>query len=286
MDNQPSLSPDSSDSVKTNPVLNPNSVDGFARPTNPPLQSSGFEPPSDSSTTPSIAPHETSHLPEQPVSSAPGDHTKPALSTPSVISNSSQKKSKMWTTILVVLILIVFAGGIYGVYAYQQKKINNLNTQVNSLTASNVSLNSQLSKAKSSVSVSLSNSSSNTTLTLFKIPELGISFNLPANLADLTYVANSAKTSVNVSTQTLTTLDTACTASATSAPLGSITKTNGKFPTTTSTTTTLIKQYTTYYIAYVKPAASCSTVAQVNSLASSLVTDLKSSFSTIQVVSS
>ena len=168
---------------------------------------------------------------------------------------------------------------------HQQKKINNLNTQVTDLTAQNASLKSQLNKLKSSPTVSITTQPTSTTKTVIKIPELGASFNVPANIADLTYALNSTKTQANLSSQNLASLDPACTATATVAPLGSVVKTNGQYPTTPSTTTTLIKQYPTYYIAYVKPATNCSSVTQVNNFANILITDFKNSFSTIAVIS-
>ncbi len=258
----------------TNP--NSNSVDGFARPSAPstPAMSSP-------TTTPNPAANNNS-----PVTQAPPT----APTSKSTVSGSMNKKSKMWTTILVILIVVIFAGGIYGVYMYQQKKINTANASIATLTVANTSLKSQLAKAKTTTTTSVSingqstATGSSTTLTVFKVPELGISLALPANLADITYVATSTKTTVNLSSQNLAAADPACTASATVAPLGSLTKVTGQFPTTPSTTTSLVKQYPTYYIAYIKAAADCSKVAQVNTLASSLVTSLKASFPSVQVI--
>lgn len=283
MDNQHNTSPNQND------LNRPNSVDGFARPSQPSSNMGG------SSSSPSLGGPTTtpnpalssSHSPHND-SSMPSGTSEPGVTKATV--SGGNKKSKLWTTILVILIIIIFAGGIYGVYAYQQKKINTANSQITTLTNENTMLKAALAKAQkaSVVSVNTQNTSTGTTsnLTVFKIPELGVSLSEPASLGDITYVANSTKTAVNLSSKNLETADPACTATATTAPLGTITKGTGQFPTTPSTTTTLIKQYSTYYIAYVKPATNCSTSAQVNALAASLVDDLKTSFTTIQVITS
>lgn len=268
------------------PTPNLNSVDGFSKPVQPPPNNDAVV------SSISISPDESSNS-QAPASSQDNKTAEtekasaPVLTAPVKSADNDQKRSKIWTIILIILILVVFAGGIYGVYAYQQKKINNQNGQINSLTSQASSLKSQLATLENAPSVSTSTqSSSNSSQSLFKIPELGISLTVPATLGDLTYVANSAKTAANLSTQNLATLDSSCTASLTVAPLGTITKTNGQFPASGDSTSTLIKQYSSYYIAYVKPSASCSSVTQVNNLANTLITDLKDTFSTVQLISS
>jgi hypothetical protein len=278
MENSTNLTPNQNDNTKPNI----NSIDGFTRPAQ---VSPTSDVPISSLNQPSPTPDTSSITTPDPVNSTPPqDSGAPVLSAPITSGNMDQKKSKLWTIILVILLLVVFVGGIYGVYAYQQKKINNLNSQVNALTLQNSNLKTQLSKSTGPSVTINTQSGSTTSQSVFKIPELGVSLTVPSNLADLTYVLNSSKTQANLSTQNLAVLDPACTASATVAPLGSILKANGQFPTTPSTTTTLIKQYPTYYIAYVKPTAACSTVTQVNNLTNALVADLKNTFSTIALI--
>lgn len=275
MENSTNPSPNQNDTQRPNP----NSIDGFARPaqTNPsngPTVSSITMPPTDQAKSQGDS--------NQGAPQAE-DGSAPVLSAPISSGNMDQNKSKMWTIVLIILILLVFVGGIYGVYAYQQKKINNLNAQVSALTLQNSSLkakNSKLSNSTPTVSVNTPASTAN----VVKITPLGVSFTVPNNLADLTYTMNAAGTQANLSTQNLATLDAKCAATATVAPLGSVVKGTGTYP-ASSTTMTLVKQYPTYYIAYIKPAAACSTDTAVNTLANTLVTDFKNTFSTIAVIS-
>jgi hypothetical protein len=198
MDNQNTAPLNPNENTRFNPPAN--SVDGFARPTPQSAAPIGYSSPSS---------EPANNVPTHPDTNKGMDDKAPGISKP-VVSGGGQKKSMIWTAILVLLIIVVFVGGLYGVYKYEQKKITSLNAQITSLNSQITSLNSKLSSSKSSTTV------------------------------------------------------------------------NGQFPTTASANTTLIKQYPTYYIAYVKPAAACSTVSQVNTLITSLETSLKSSFSTIQ----
>lgn len=281
MENTSNPTPNTNDSPKPNPNLN--SIDGFSRPMTTP-------PPATDTATNSSSPNEQQAVqdttpPANDTGNKDDSASQPALSVPTTSSGIDQKRSKIWTIVLVVLILIVFVGGIYGVYAYQQNKIKKLNTQVTSLTSQTSALNTEISNLKNSPSASI-NTSSSSTQTIFKVPELGMSLTVPAALADLTYVTNSAKDTANLSTTNLSTLDSTCTASASTAPLGSLSKTNGQYPTSSSATTTLVKQFSTYYISYTKPSSACSNVTQINTLVNSLTTDLKGTFSTIQSITS
>jgi len=265
-----------------NPRPNLNSMDGFTRPapsSNPTSSSDGVVssisiPPSDSD----------SQANSEPTYNGDQQSNTPVLSAPITSGNMDQKKSKIWTAVLILLILIIFVGGLYGVYAYQQKKINTANSTISAQNAQIALLKTQLSSQQSKPTVSINTQPSTSTATVFKMPELGVSLAVPTNLADISYTTNAAKTQANLTTANLVTLDPACASSATAAPLGSIVKTTGNFPTTPSTTTTLIKQYPTYYIAYIKPAAACSTVTQVNNLTNALITDLKSTFTSIALL--
>ena len=83
---------------------------------------------------------------------------------------------------------------------------------------------------------------------------------------------------VNVSSQTLTDLDPACTATSSGTnALGDLSKVTGNY--SSSTSVTLVKQFSGYYIGYSAAKTPCSTVSQVNSLVTTLTTSLKTSFS-------
>jgi hypothetical protein len=210
------------------------------------------------------------------------DAQTPGKVTPVTASSMGNKGSKTLTILLSILILIIFVGGVYGVYEWQHKQLVSQQSQVTTLQTEVSSLNAKLAKINSSPTVSVSTTSNSTTTntTTFKVAELGVSFSVPYILSDLTYSANADKSSVNLSTQTLTDLDPACASSATgTSALGNITKTTGQYK--TSTSTTLIKQYPTYYIAYTEPTSACSKIPAVASLTTTLTNDLKQTFSSV-----
>ena len=280
MENQVNSPNNQNENPRPNPTMG--SVDGFARPaqqTTSNVNNDGIgTPPSSSSPLTSSSSEDNSK------SVTPSDDSSNhAKVTPMSTGGGEEKKSKLWTIILVILILLVFAAGIIGVYEYQQSKIKSLNSTNSSLTSENATLTGENNKLKSNQTTTINSQSSTNPTNTFKIAQINVELTVPASLADLTYAMNATNTTANLSTQTLTTLDPACTATATSAPLGSITKMNGNFPTTPPANTTLIKQYPTYYIAYIKPTGNCSKVAQVNTLQNSLVTDLNNTFKTIAI---
>lgn len=261
MDNQ-SSTPENKDENETGGT----SIDVVSRPSLSDVSPPSTTPDSDSSATP----------------------PSPALSAPAgkVSSGSGGKgKSKLMPVLLTILIIIIFVGGIYGVYAWQHSKVTSLTSQVNTLNSQVNSLNKEVSK-QTSVSITTPSTSATTaSTTVFKIPELGIQFTVPSTLADLTYAANSAGTVANLSTQTLTDLDAACTANATTGlALGNVSKTTGQFKTTAGVT--LIKQYPTYYISYTAAPSACSKDAETNALTTTLTTQLKTTFATIATTSS
>lgn len=216
------------------------------------------------------------------------DHSKPtnpvlaAPSKPVISGSSGASKSKIMSLLIVLLIIIVFVGGVYGVYAWQHNKLKSSEALVTTLQSQVTELNKKLSKEPTTIATTTPSTTTTTSTTPapFKITELGVEFTPSPILSDLTYAVNTAHTVANVSSQTLTDLDAACTANAaTGSALGNITKGNGQFTATTGVT--LIKQYPTYYISYTPAASSCSKDADVTSLTTTLTTDLKSIFSTI-----
>lgn len=256
------------------------------RPTKPDFSINDIAPPSssagDSSSAqvPSTATKETEIL-------------KPGLSANAPSSKPKKNKNSLMTLGLSALVIIVFIGGLYYVYSWQHKKVDNLTTQVSGLNSQGQTDQQQINKYKSELaSANSTKTSSNTTSQaqvnsqyLFKISQLGVELTLPATLADITYQANSSNTSVNLSTTNLNDLDSGCVDNTTKgSALGDISKVSGQF--TAKTGTTLIKQYTSDYIVYTAPTSTCSNVTQVNSLVTTLETALKTSFSTIQETSS
>ena len=212
----------------------------------------------------------------------------PALSAPAGTVSGGGGKSKLMPILLTILLVLIFVGGIFGVYEWQHKKVTNQDAQITLLQNQiNLLNNKVVTEEKSAVSINTPASTStttSTTTTVYKVPGLGVEFTVPYILSDLTSAVNSGNTVANLSTQTLTDLNSGCTASATAGlALGNINKGNGKFAAATGVT--LIKQYPTYYISYTAAPKPCSTITQVNSLTTTLTTALKSSFSTIQTTS-
>ncbi len=100
------------------------------------------------------------------------------------------------------------------------------------------------------------------------IPELGISITVPDSIKDLTYQVHTGTlqngnqaTFAFFSTAALTTADAKCGPSA--APLGSLEKANGQYPSNDQLAVAkygqLVKQFPTFYISAGFPQAACST---------------------------
>lgn len=241
-----------------------------------------------SATTPNVNPQPTATpvggVPTAPSSFGGGAPSLSATPTVTTTKMSPDKSHGLLSTILMVLLLVVVIGAIAGIYEWQHKKVNTLNAQVSSLSSQVTTLTTQNSKLKSSSVTVVTPSSSNNTTT-FKITQLGVEFSLPATLADANYEINTQANVANVSTTNLAVLDPACIASPTGTKaLGTISKVTGTYK--TSPTVQLVKQYPSYYIGYSAPTAPCSTVAQVNTLVTSLVTQLKQSLTTIKLTTS
>jgi len=217
----------------------------------------------------------------------PGNHAAANSMTPkteavTVIKsgNSKVNNSALLTVILTALLLIVLVGGMYAVYNWQHKKVNDLDTKVSNLNSQVQTLQQKANNSSSAGSSTTSTAAQYT----FNIAPLGIQFTVPPILADLTYVANSNNDTANISSQSLEAIASSCEPNAsTGSALGDIIKETGQFQ--TNSTSTLIKQYSTYYVAYAKAASSCSTDSSVNSLITTLTTDLVSTFSSIQTSS-
>ncbi|HUC95676.1 MAG TPA: hypothetical protein VMR76_01820 [Candidatus Saccharimonadia bacterium] len=222
---------------------------------------------------------------------------KPKASTP--INSSSYKPNKSKTVMLlsILVFILLLAAATFGVYNWQHGKVKDLtsknstlSSQVSYLQSQNLSLSSSLAKASKQLALA----ATPTTSTL-ALPTLGVEITLPSSLQGADYVATTPSKitvsgssvtpiGVGISTAALVNLDKAC--SDTNGALGIITKTTGTYPTTPTSKNssgTLVKQFSGYYIAYSTPSA-CSTVATTNTTQTTLVSDLKTAFSTIAVI--
>jgi hypothetical protein len=115
---------------------------------------------------------------------------------------------------------------------------------------------------------------------LFKIPQLGIEVTVPNSLSGIEYSVDQSRSlstgqhvqSVTLSTATITKLDADCGDRGTAPPLGTISKTQGKYPANpdvglNNASGALIKQFPTYYIAWDSPQAACSSSMSINTKA-------------------
>jgi hypothetical protein len=283
-----------------------NSNEGFSIPVNssPAPKVSDFTSSTNFSTPTPFLTEPTKMPAATPVTNAPADlssdkqndpmhQVKPNLSAPIHGPSFNKEKSKILTIVLGLIILLVVVGGVYGIYSWQHSKVNTLTSDNTALSADVTSLQSQLSSTNQKLALLESTATTSSTI---KFTTLGISISLPSALKDLVFTDNASPAkltvngasvtpiSVNLSSASLTNLDSAC--STANAALGVLSKTTGTYPatpTTANSSGTLIKQYSTYYIAYTSPAA-CSKTTTTNTTQSSLVSDLKTALNNITVL--
>lgn len=185
--------------------------------------------------------------------------------TPPEKPKKSRKGLKITGVIFLALLLLGASG--FGVYTWMQNtqlktdlsgrdgKIDDLNKQVTKLTADN----------KTASQTQQTDTTGNT----LKITELGISITLPDAAKDATYSyagkttsAGVDRSTVTLSTKTLTDFDVACSSFGGAPPLGTLNKVTGQYPkdaNAQTTSGTLIKQFSGYYIVYSSPQSVCST---------------------------
>jgi Tfp pilus assembly protein PilE len=124
-----------------------------------------------------------------------------------------------------------------------------------------------------------------------KLPELGIQISVPNDIKDLKYQVHTGAlrngnqaTFAFFTTAALTGLDSDCSAS--SAPLGSLEKANGQYPSGDQYAALdygrMVKQFPTFYISAGLPQAACSTHASVNAAAIKFKHEFTTAESTIQ----
>lgn len=190
--------------------------------------------------------------------------------TPPVAPKKSRKGLKITGIIFLVLLLLGASG--FGAYSWMQ------NTQLKTDLASRDSkiddLNKQVSKLTADNKTASETQQADTASTALKIAELGISITLPDAAKDATY-SYTGKTSssgidtstVSISTKTLTDLDKACSSFGVAPALGALNKVTGQYPkdaNVQTTSGTLVKQFSGYYIAYGSPQSTCSTKEPAN----------------------
>lgn len=204
---------------------------------------------------------------------------------------NNQKGFTAVEVLLVILILVVLGAVGYMVYHndHETKTVNTADTSSNKPATT--------AKTSTSTTSSSSQSSATSATTVFKIPELGIEVTVPNSIKDIVYKVNSSGTvstgqqvqSVTLSTQTLTNLDSDCSVNGSAPPLGTISKTQGQYPSSPDTDNSsggLVKQFSTYYIAWNSPQAPCGSATSIQTEANTdtnlFSTALHSTVQTIQ----
>lgn len=158
----------------------------------------------------------------------------------------------------IALAIIVVVAASYSTYYWQHQKLKTAQSQKTTAEQMITSLNTQVAELQKSTTTPSKN--------VLTVPELGIEVTVPSKLSDMTYavlnetaVAGHSNTSIGLSTLGLITLDPKCNAA--QAPLGTLSKTAGKYPaipTINNSSGQLLTQYSTYYLAYEAPQTACS----------------------------
>jgi hypothetical protein len=183
-------------------------------------------------------------------------------------------------TIILLLVVALFA-----VYGWQHGKVTTLTAQKLAADHAVDKLNNQLVPLEAAPKTTSTAGAGNQNV--IKIPQLSIELTVPASLKTLTYTYETSDTGkvAKLSTSTLGALDTSCVENNAedtggNPALGTLFKGNGTG--TNSSTTTVEKQYATYYIAYTPPQGSCANTTAINALLPAQLADFKASLSTIQ----
>lgn len=174
------------------------------------------------------------------------------------------------TIIGIIIVIVVAAMLVAGVTIYKHE---NRKKSVPSATSQSAPAQTG-TEASTTVPVS--------TTAEIKIPELNIKITAPSSLSDLTYTTSSYSAAgesspvADFTTTSLVKLEPAC--SKGTAALGRLIKTSGQYPSdTTLASGKLVKQFSSFYISYNSPQASC---AINNSSAQSLLDSQRKDFQT------
>ncbi len=201
--------------------------------------------------------------------------------------------------VLVLIVVISFCGlTVMYIKRANDIRINSSPTVSDTKTTSKAVVpNDTPPQGKPPVSISTSTSTSSTSNqtstqsneTTIDIKPLGISITLPSSMSDLTYSLSTSPNgavTVNFSTATITNKVSTCSASSGQGAFDSITKADGQYPSSASSSEGLIKQEPTYYIAYILPSGPCAhnLSPDVESLLDQDAGYFYSALSTIQVI--
>jgi len=181
--------------------------------------------------------------------------------------------------IITLLLVVVAAVTVTGVAVFHKPSVHK---DATSGTQTQPAANSSSSAPSSASTVSTQNQ--------VVIPELGITLTVPNAIKDLQYTAVAKVSAQNVSsvdltTKSLVTAEPACdTTGASPSAFGRLSKTNGQYPSDPSLASgRLVKQFSSFYISYVAPQASCAVSnANAETLLESQRADLQAALSSVQ----
>ncbi len=180
-----------------------------------------------------------------------------------ISNNTNNNKGFTLVEVLLLIVVLILVGGL-GYLGYKQ--VNKKSTTSTSTTTATTT--------KTTTPATTPTPNQN----IVKIPELGIQITVPDSLKDLTYSAaknESGEAIANFSTTSLTNLDAAC-----SGQLGTLTQIKGQYGAPEGPG--LVKQFSTFYIAYDTSMSQCSMDnADANALQLRQSTVLRSAYPSI-----
>lgn len=181
---------------------------------------------------------------------------------------------------ILLILLVVAALSVLGVYVYRHNHVKPAVADTSSQTTATTKDNQTTPKADQSI---------------LKITELGIQLTVPDSIKDLTYetheatLKNGTKATVALfSTKSLSNADAKC--GPESAPLGSLLRTDGKYPSEKEDETNvldygqLLKQFTSFYVTVGHSQAGCSSEPAVQTSISTYKSAFESAQTTVEEV--
>lgn len=186
---------------------------------------------------------------------------------------------------VITILLIAFIGIGYSVYFWQQNK--DLQSDIDNKSKQIQNLNKEVNSLKL-----IGSNATSSNQNVISIRELGISITVPDSLKDLSYSYKSSAVGTNItkmanlSTQAITdeyAATSECASSSSSPPMGALYKVAGTYPEDVHFGPQLVKQFSSYYIAYLSPQSACSSrpSSGLNPTYPSLA-DFKNSLSTVK----
>jgi outer membrane murein-binding lipoprotein Lpp len=192
-----------------------------------------------------------------PLASAPPRPLFAKDQPPVTVNKAKHSKKPLLFTLLAIILI---AAAAYGGYYWEHTKVAKLNSDVSILNTKVIALTGQVANLQAAAKQSQGSSATVPNQNVIKIPALGVQITVPDGIKDLTVSAPSTSsskgngvTSVNISTQTISSAIPPCKANA----FGSLSKTPGQYPTSGVSTATWHQQFSSFYLTLSPSVASC-----------------------------